>query len=188
MGRWPGGTQQRLQEAAIKLFSESGYDSTTVADIAGTAGVTERTFYNHFADKRDVLFPDQQQFIAEVAEAVTAAPPGQPPLDTILAALRHTADWFDQHRDAAQRRRKILDTRAELRERELAKMAALDTAIAAALRERGCPTGTATLTAVAAVAAYRLAVDTWLTDPEHRSLRQHLNWSFEELRAAAKNW
>ncbi|MET9176521.1 helix-turn-helix domain-containing protein, partial [Streptomyces misionensis] len=62
MGRWPGGTQERLQEAAIELFTERGYERTTVAEIATRAGLTERTFYNHFADKREVLFPGQDVF------------------------------------------------------------------------------------------------------------------------------
>ncbi|MBI0381902.1 helix-turn-helix transcriptional regulator, partial [Streptomyces albiflaviniger] len=79
MGRWAAGAQERLQEAAIELFTERGYERTTVAEIAKRAGLTERTFYNHFADKREVLFPDQGRFIAEVCEAVGAAPPEQSP-------------------------------------------------------------------------------------------------------------
>lgn len=188
MGRWPAGTQERLQGVAIELFSERGYEHTTVADITTSAGLTERTFYNHFADKREVLFPGQDEFIAEVVEAVGAAPADQSSLDVIVTALMVTTDWFDQRRDAAQRRRRILDSRAELRERELAKMAACDTAIAGALRARGSSETSAALTAAAAVAAYRFAADNWLADPQRCTLGHHLRSSFEELRRTARNW
>lgn len=188
MPRWPAGAQERLQGAAIELFSERGYEHTTVADITKSAGLTERTFYNHFVDKREVLFPDQNRFIAEVAQAVGAAPADRSPLDAVLAALTIHTEWFDQRRDAAQRRRRILDTRAELRERELAKMAALDTAITGALRTRGSSDTSAALTAAAAVAAYRRGSDNWLTDPRRRTLRHHLRSIFEQLRRTAENW
>ncbi|MEV8376400.1 helix-turn-helix domain-containing protein [Kribbella sp. NPDC056861] len=188
MGRWPTGSQERLQDAAIELFSERGYEHTTVAHITEAAGLTERTFYNHFADKREVLFPDQKRFVAELAEAVRAAPADQSPLDSIAAALLLTTSWFDQRHDAARRRRTILDTRAELRERELAKMAALEEALAGALRERGGAGISAALTAAAAVGAYRLATAAWLADPQRRPLEHHLKVSFEGLRTTAMNW
>lgn len=188
MGRWPAGAQERLQGAAIALFSEHGYERTTVADIAESAGLTERTFYNHFVDKREVLFPDQDRFIAGVVDAVGAAPADRSPLDAVVAALAADTEWFDQRRDAAQRRRRILDTRAELRERELAKMAALDAAITGALRGRGSSDTSASLTAAAAVAGYRLGADNWLADPRGRTLGHHLRSVFEELRATAENW
>lgn len=188
MGRWPAGAQERLQGAAIELFSERGYERTTVADITERAGLTERTFYNHFVDKREVLFPDQDRFIAEVAEAVGAAPADRSPLDVIVAALTVDTAWFDQRRDAAQHRRRILDTRPELRERELAKMAALDAAITGALRARASSDTSAALTAAAAVAAYRLGTDNWLADPRGRTLGHHLRSIFEKLRRTAENW
>ncbi|ANY08253.1 TetR/AcrR family transcriptional regulator [Pseudonocardia sp. HH130630-07] len=188
MGRWPAGAQERLQDAAIALFAERGYERTTVADIAGGAGLTERSFYNHFSDKREVLFPDQDGFIAGLAAAVTAAPPERGPLDAITDALLSTADWFDERREAAGRRRRILDSRAELQEREHAKMAALDTALAGALRARGLADPSAALTATAAVAAYRLATETWLADPQRRTLGHHLRAGVADLRRAAQAW
>lgn len=188
MARWPAGAQERLQGAAIELFFERGYEHTTVADITESAGLTERTFYNHFVDKREVLFPDQDRFIAKVVEAVSVTPPDRSPLDVVMVALTIDTDWFDQRRDAAQRRRRIIDTRAELRERELAKMAALDTAITGALRARGSSDTSATLTAAAAVAAYRLGTDNWLADPRARTLRHHLRSIFEELCRTAEAW
>ncbi|MEU2209412.1 TetR/AcrR family transcriptional regulator [Streptomyces hygroscopicus] len=188
MGRWPAGTQERLQEAAIELFTERGYERTTVAEIATRAGLTERTFYNHFADKREVLFPDQDWFIAEVREAVGAAPAEQSPLDAIAGAFAARSHWFDQRRAAARRRRHILDAHTDLQERERAKLAALAEAIADALRTRGIPDPAATLTATVSVAAYQLASARWLADPQHTPLGHHLHASFEDLHRTARTW
>jgi AcrR family transcriptional regulator len=188
MGRWPGGTQERLQEAAIELFTERGYERTTVAEIATRAGLTERTFYNHFADKREVLFPAQDRFTAEIREAVIAAPPEQSPLDAVLAAFTAGSDWFDQRREAARRRRHLLDAHADLRERERAKAAALGEAIADALRARGLPDPAATLTAAVSVAAHQLAAAQWLADPQRGTLGHHLRASFEDLHHTAGTW
>ncbi|MFG7941116.1 TetR/AcrR family transcriptional regulator [Streptomyces cacaoi] len=188
MGRWPAGAQERLQEAAIELFTERGYERTRVAEIATRAGLTERTFYNHFADKREVLFPGQDRFIADVREAVVAAPAEQAPLDAILAAFTAGSDWFDQRREAAQRRRRILDAHGDLRERERAKTAALGEGIADALRARGVCDPAATLTAAVAVAAHRLAAARWSADPRHGALKDHLRDSFEELHRTARTW
>ncbi len=188
MGRWPGGTQERLQEAAIELFTERGYERTTVAEIATRAGLTERTFYNHFADKREVLFPEQDSFIAKVREAVGAAPAKQSPLDAVGAAFIAGSDWFDQRRETAQRRRRILDAHTDLREREWAKLAALAEAITAALRTRGTPDPAATLTAAVSVTAYQLAAARWLADPQYGTLGHHLHTSFEDLHRTARSW
>ncbi|OMI84661.1 TetR family transcriptional regulator [Streptomyces sp. M1013] len=188
MARWPGGTPERLQEAAIELFTERGYERTTVAEIATRAGLTERTFYNHFADKREVLFPGQDSFIAEVRDALGRAPTEQSPLDAIRAVFSAGSDWLDQRRSAAQRRRHILDAHPDLREREGAKLAALAAAIAGALRARGVPDPAATLTAAVSVTAYQCAAARWLADPQHGTFGQHLHASFDDLHRTARNW
>ncbi|MEU6128960.1 helix-turn-helix domain-containing protein [Saccharopolyspora sp. NPDC047091] len=188
MGRWPGRAQERLQAAAIELFAERGYERTTVAEIAERAGLTERTFYNHFADKREVLFPSQDGFIAGLVEAIGAASSDRSPLDVVVDALLETTDWFDRRRETAQQRRRIIDSRAELQERELAKMAAFGAALAGALRGRGSAGPAAELTASAAVSAYQLASADWLADPQRRGLGHHLRSVFGELRAAASTW
>ncbi|WP_031084966.1 MULTISPECIES: TetR/AcrR family transcriptional regulator [unclassified Streptomyces] len=188
MARWPGRTPERLQEAAIELFTERGYERTTVAEIATRAGLTERTFYNHFADKREVLFPGQDSFIAGVQDALGRAPTEQSPLEAVRAVFTAGSDWLDQRRNAAQRRRRILDAHPDLREREWAKLAALAAAIADALRGRGVPEPAATLTAGVSVTAYHCAAARWLADPQHGTFGQHLHASFDELHRTARNW
>ena len=56
MGRWKPDARGRLEQAAFELFTERGFEQTTVAEIAERAGLTERTFFRYFADKREVLF------------------------------------------------------------------------------------------------------------------------------------
>lgn len=125
---------------------------------------------------------------ARVRDAVGAAPSEQPPLDAVRAAFTAGSDWFDQRRDAAQRRRHILDAHADLREREWAKLAALAAAIAGALRARGVPDPAATLTAGVSVTAYHYATARWLADPRHGTLGQHLQAGFDELHRTAHCW
>ena len=68
--------RRRLQDAALKLYQTRGYEQTTAADIAAEAGVTQRTFFRHFADKREVLFSGEDEFIDAITSAVVSAPQG----------------------------------------------------------------------------------------------------------------
>src|SRR6202012_6277244 len=87
MSRWEPNARGRLEQAAGELFAERGYDQTTVADIAARAGLTERTFFRHFADKREVLFSGQEQFRDRFVTAVAAAPPAATPVEALGAGL-----------------------------------------------------------------------------------------------------
>ncbi len=80
----------RLQQAALELYRERGYDSTTTAQIADRAGVTERTFFRHFPDKREVLFDGEATLGLDLERGVAEAPDGLGPL-TILFHAFHVA-------------------------------------------------------------------------------------------------
>ena len=60
--------------AAIELFDEQGYEATTVAEIAERAGLTKRTFFRYFSDKREVLFSGSQELQRLWLEGLAAAP------------------------------------------------------------------------------------------------------------------
>ena len=138
MGRWEPNARQRLAEAALQLYAEQGYEQTTVAQIARLAGLTERTFFRHYADKREVLFagsPLQELFVTAVAEA----PPDAALLDVIGAGLDAASDMFRDRHAYALRRQAVVAAHPELRERELIKLAALAAAVAGCLRQRGVP-------------------------------------------------
>ena len=74
MGRWEPNARGRLEQAAMELYLERGFDQTTVAEIAERAGLTERTFFRHFADKREVLFAGAGALQELLVSAVAGAP------------------------------------------------------------------------------------------------------------------
>ena len=89
MVRWEPGAQERLQAAALDLYARRGFEQTTAADIAEAVGLTERTFFRYFADKREVLFAGQEQFRRVFLDGVAAAPKNASALsDSIAEGLR----------------------------------------------------------------------------------------------------
>src|SRR5437879_607285 len=135
MGRWEPGARTRLEQAAMDLYEDRGYDQTTVAEIAERAGLTERTFFRHYADKREVLFGGSADLRQSLVREVEGAPDSLSPLEATTAGLRAAgADLQERRgRDFARRRQGILDRNPELQERELIKMASWAAAVAEAL-------------------------------------------------------
>ncbi len=169
--------------AAFELFEERGYDNATVADIAARAGLTKRTFFRHFADKREVLFAGGPYLQDAMVAAVGGAPASAEPLQLIGAALEAAGEFFDQGPELARRRRRIITANPELQERELTKLAGLVAALADALRARGIGDPTALLTAETAVTVLRIALDRWTDERGDEDLRRLLRGSLAELRA-----
>ncbi|MHB1569263.1 MAG: TetR/AcrR family transcriptional regulator, partial [Solirubrobacteraceae bacterium] len=122
--RWQPDARGRLEQAAMELYSERGFEQTTVAEIAQRAGLTERTFFRHYADKREVLFAGAEFLEVAVTEAVTAAPDSAAPIDAAMAGLAAAAALLEERREFAGRRHAIIAASPELRERELIKLAA----------------------------------------------------------------
>lgn len=161
MARWQPDARGRLEAAALELFETGGYDGTTAAQIAAHADLTERTFFRHFADKREVLFANQSGLDETLAGAVRAAPPGMTPAEAIGVGLRAAGERLQPRRDVLVRRAAIIATHPELQERELGKLAAYSATLADALRERGVPAGVAEVAGVAAIATFRVAFERW---------------------------
>lgn len=161
MARWEPDARGRLFAAALELYAERGFDQTTVADIAERAGVTERTFFRHFADKREVLFGGTEEF-ERVALAGIDAAAGAGPLDAVVAGLGDAAAGID--RDLARRRGAVIAATPALQERELLKMSRLGTLAAEALRARGVADPAATLAAESGAWVFRVAFEAWLGD------------------------
>jgi len=185
MGRWEPNARGRLERAALELYGELGYEQTTVAEIARRAGLTERTFFRHFADKREVLFSGSGGLREALLNAVAAAPAGATPLDAVVAALTAVGEGFPlEHRAAASRRQAIIAANAELRERELVKLASLAATFVEALRRRGVPEATASLTAEVGIALFRVTFERWLDEDNDREFGQLLLDSRDQLKAA----
>lgn len=170
MGRWMPDAPGRLAKAALELYGERGFEQTTVAEIAARAGVTERTFFRHFADKREVLFSGSQALQELFVSAVAGAPESAGPLDATARALDAAAAAFADRRDFARQRQPVVMSNAGLLERELTKLASLAAAVAGALRERGVSEPAASLTAEAGIAVFKVGFERWVAPGETRGL------------------
>jgi AcrR family transcriptional regulator len=156
------GVRLRLRNAALDLYSERGFDKTTAAEIAALAGVTERSYFRHFADKREVLFDGEAAMEASLVDAVANAPAGLPPLPALLEAFLSVVPLFESDRALKERRHRVISATPELRERELAKVAHLTAAVTAALEQRDVPGSIASLAAFCGIAVLLRARLEWL--------------------------
>lgn len=187
MPRWEPDGVERLQTAAFELFAQQGFELTTVAEIASRARLTQRTFFNHFADKREVLFGLSSKFADDVVREVAGTPNDVPPLDAVVCALQTVSDrMFEGHRAAVTRRQEIIDANPDLQERELAKRAGLTGAVAAALRARGLHADAALLTAGAGMLVQEAATRRWTEPGESRPLRELLPEALHSLRSTVR--
>jgi AcrR family transcriptional regulator len=181
MARWEPDAAGRLAEAAMQLYRERGFDRTTVADIAARAGLTERTFFRYFADKREVLFSGAHMLQDFLVDRVARAPASTPPIDVVAGALAETGELFEQRRDFARQRHALIVTHAELQERELIKLASLASAIGEALRRRGVPGPAATFAAEAGITIFKRAFESWVEDGKKKDLGDHVRAAHAEL-------
>ena len=180
MGRWEPDAGGRLRAAALELYLERGFEQTTVADIAERAGVTARTFFRYFTDKREVLFAGGDELQAHVVRALEAVPVTTGPLRAAVRALEATADLLTD-REFSRRRQVVIAANAELRERELIKLAAWSAALAEGLRKRKVAEPAASLAAETAVAVFRVAFERWVADGERAALDELVRDSLAEL-------
>jgi AcrR family transcriptional regulator len=172
--------RRRLQLAALELYQRAGYESTTAAEIAARAGVTERTFFRHFPDKREVLFQGEASLADALTSAVRNAPPTLSPWATLFVAFRSVEPLFVDNRAFSEPRRRIIASSPTLQEREQAKARSLITALASALSERGVHYPLATLAAQIGMAALGHAFESWLDGSG--DLEEHLVRAFREVR------
>lgn len=156
----------RLQMAALALFGERGYDRVTAAEIAARAGVTERTFFRHFVDKREVLFDGEAILREALTTSIRDAPDDLGPLDMLFRSFRSVSQLLEDNRPFSKPRHDVISSTPALRERELAKMAALADALAIALKARGVADLQAILAARAGMAAFVHATISWIEDAE----------------------
>jgi len=183
MGRWEPNARGRLEQAALELYVERGFEQTTVAEIAQRAGLTERTFFRHFADKREVLFQGAASLQELLVNTVASVPETSTPIDAIAAALDAAGTALGERPERARQRQTVIAANPELRERELIKLASLASALAAALRARGVRDPTAGLAAEAGIAVFKIAFERWVDESNQRDLRRLLRESLDELRA-----
>jgi AcrR family transcriptional regulator len=171
MTRWQPGTPGRLQQAALELFATRGFEQTTATEIAQAVGLTERTFFRHFSDKREVLFYGQDVFTEAFVDGIAAAPPEASPIEVVASALQAAAAQFpDERRAHSRTRQSVIEKNPALQERESHKLAGLATTIGDALRARGVDDLAATLAAESGTTVFGIAFTQWIRDGERRSL------------------
>lgn len=173
--------RRRLQQAALELYGERGFDRTTTAEIAARAGLNERTYFRHFADKREVLFDGEAELRDTMTKAVAEAPGGLTPFAMLRQAFGKAGRILEENRPFSEPRVAIIAATPALRERELAKHASLAEALAEALQERDVPARVARLAAHTGWAAFHHAASEWLDDPAP-GLEAHLTRAFADLR------
>jgi AcrR family transcriptional regulator len=184
MARWQPDARGRLAEAALALYGERGFEHTTVAEIAERAGLTERTFFRHFADKREVLFDGSGRLQEALIGSVASAPHSLAPIDVVAAGVEAIAALLQDVRDPeyARRRQAIILANPDLQERELIKMARLASALADTLRRRGVAEPAASLTAEAGIAVFRVGFERWISPKNERSFPELIRESLEQLK------
>jgi AcrR family transcriptional regulator len=182
MGRWEPGAGDRLREAALALYLERGFEQTMVADIADRAGVTARTFFRYFADKREVLFDKSAEMAEKSLAALEAAPATASTLEVVAAALDVVADLVGPDRELVRKRHAVIMATSDLRERELIKFADMSAALADGLRRRGVGDTEAGLAVEAGAAVYRVAFRRWVAAADDLDLHEAIRESFAQLR------
>src|ERR1700744_3611774 len=172
MSRWQPGAQQRLKRAALELFAEQGFAATTVPEITARAGLTTRTVFRHFADKREVLFGGDE--IPTLAEGLMAgAPPSLAPVTGVVEALQNVAEpGFEPQREEIRAQQAIIRSDEGLRERDLHKRAAISDAVRTGFVRRGLPRAQAALLAELSLGLLYVSMDEWLGQDSDRSLSQ----------------
>ena len=187
MARWEPDARGRLETAAMELFQERGYVETTVEDIAARAGLTERTFFRHFADKREVLFSGSKELVKGIVDRIERTPPEVGPLETVAAAFEAAGAELQELRDLrfVRARYALVIKHTEIQERELIKLASLAVAVTKALHARGVSEPAASLAAEAGVAVFKVGFERWVSEKKPQDFAAHIRAAVDALKAVA---
>ena len=187
MARWEPGARERLVVAAVDLFTEQGYDATTVAEIAERAGVTKSTFFRHFSDKRELLVAGQETLSRLLVEGIAEAPEGSTPLEAVASGLERASGALGpMNRELGPRVKAAVAASAELQERDALKSVGLAAAMTMALVARGVARPTAQLAGELGVLAFKEGFAQWSDGPRDDAdgLARHALAALEDLRTA----
>lgn len=185
MARWEPDAEDRLRSAALDLFIERGYDAVTVTEIAESVGLTRRSFFRYFPDKREALFAGSNRLVEEIERRLNAVASDESARDVLIAVLTAAGEFLLDDLGAQRRRRAIIAASAELRERDRTKTADIAAAIARSLHRRGIGSADGELVGAVCAEAFRSAYNRALSDDtsakgfgEHLSAALHAVESF----------
>ena len=166
----------------MQLYLERGFEQTTVAEIAKRAGLTGRTFFRYFADKREVLFAGAGSLREHVLIALQSAPASASPMEAIAAALDAAAEALGGHRERSRQRQAVINANPELQERELIKLSSMAAGLAEGLRARGVPEPDASLAAETGIVVLRVAFERWVSETADATLPDLMRESLARLK------
>jgi AcrR family transcriptional regulator len=188
MARWEPGARERIVLAGVDLFTEQGYDATTVAQIAERAGITKSTFFRYFPDKRELLAAGQETLSLLLTEGIAQAPEGSSPLEAVAAGLeRASSEMGPMNRELGPRIKAAVAASTELQERAVLKNVGLAAAMTDALVARGVPDPVAHLAAELGVLAFKRGFAEWSESDREApdALAPHTLAALAELRTAS---
>lgn len=185
MSRWTSNSRGRLEQAAYDLFLDRGYEQTTVADIASRAGLTERTFFRHYADKREVLFGGSDTLKEEIVRVADGAAPGLSTIAIVRATVEAISSLMHGRRELSRERQRLVNAHSALQERELIKRATLTGVLSQALQRRGVSERAADLAADMGLGVFHVGFAHWLAEAGTRELIDVVRDDFEALQAVA---
>ena len=185
MARWEPDARGRLEKAAMELFQTRGYVQTTVQEIATHAGLTERTFFRYFSDKREVLFSGSKELEKSIIDSVESAPCDANPLDVVVGAFEAAGGELQDRRDLSfvRARYGLVTKHAEIQERELIKLASLAAAVTQALHARGVAEPAASLAAEAGIAIFKIGFERWVRERKPLDFAAHIREAAAVLQA-----
>lgn len=175
--------RERFEAAAYSLFKKRGYAATTVPEIAAEAGLTERTFYRYFSDKREVMFWRAGDHQVKIVGEIASTQADGHPLTIVAHAFESVAPFIDGHRPIVKLRQLLISTHGDLQERELMKLHGLASATDQALRQRGLPPSFSRAVAEIGVAVWKVALENWRSDEGEQSFSQHVQAVLGDFRA-----
>jgi AcrR family transcriptional regulator len=173
--------RERFESAAYSLFDEDGYAATTVPQIAAKAGLTERTFYRYFTDKREVMFWRAGDHQLAIAKEIGRAQTGLRPLAIVAGAFESVAPFIDSHRSIVKLRQHLISTHSDLQERELMKLHTLASAVEQALTQRGIDASHARVVAEVGAAIWKIALENWRADANGLGFANHVQAALVEF-------
>ena len=172
-----------LEQTALRMFMEKGYDDTTVEEITEAVDVSTRTFFRYFATKDEVLFAHQDQRLAAIRAFFANRADSEPLSDTVRALVEFLADDFAANQEllivqaTVYRQARLPAGIIRLRQDEIIE------AIAAGLaRQLGRGSGIRPIViATATMCAIELAARRWFAEGRNGDLRAMVAGTYGEL-------
>lgn len=160
-------TRDNLEETALRLFLEHGYDQARLEDICADALVSLRTFFRYYASKEDLVLGRLRAHLLQADLLFDARPSDETPRESVHAVIDHVVhDYVAEPR--RERLRLRLVTRTPALETGLLKVfAGFERLVRSFVAGRvGVPSGErqARLLAAAAVGAFRVGLEMWIDD------------------------